>query len=170
MPSISLTIQIADVSQLLASADVAKGCLFGQKVDPRLPIMLYVENEPLKKIYTADPTYSGLQEIADYVYALCGRYAAKATNIINGGGGGSVAPITPTQNFPIYITSSDFTTATFYPNTRLFGNSIAIFVNELNQYFFEGTGFTVDATGMTVLIPGFDASQYTYNIIIEKVS
>jgi len=171
MPTVALTIQIAEVSQLLASADVAKGSLFPQKVDPRLPIMLYVENEPLKKIYNADNSYEGLQQIADYVYALCGKYASKATAIVNGGsGGGSVTPVTPTQSYPIYITQANFTTATFYPNTNIFGNSIIIYLNEINRYLIPGTEFTVDATGVTITLGGFDASLYTYNLVIEKVS
>jgi hypothetical protein len=170
MPTVALTIQIADVSQLLASADVAKGSLFSNKVDPRLPIMLYVENEPLKKIYNADSTYEGLQQIADYVYALCGKYASKASAIVSGGSGGSVAPVTPTQTYPIYITNSNFTTATFYPNTNIFGNTVIIFLNEINRYLIPGDEFTVDSTGVTITLSGFDASVNTYNLIIEKYS
>ena len=85
-------------------------------------------------------------------------------------GNGANVNIIQGQAFPIYITSSNFTSATFYPNTALYGKRLVVFVNELNQYLFEGTGFSLDATGMTILVDGFDATSFDYNIIIEKVS
>ena len=170
MPTVSQTISIMKVSQYLASADVANGSLFSPKLDPRLPIMLYVERRFLEAIYNADSSWEDLQQVADYGYALCWPYAPKAESIVNGGGGGSVSPVTPTQQFPIYITEADFTSATFYPNTNIIGSNIVIFINELNRYFFNGVDFTISATGITMLVAGFDATLNTYNIIIEKVS
>jgi hypothetical protein len=170
MRTVADTIDIMKISQYLASADVAKGSLFTPQLDERLPLMLYTERRFLEKIYLTDSTYEGLQDVANYGYALCAPYVSKAQNILNTGSGGSSGGVTPSQAFPIYITSSDFTSATFYPNTALYGKRLVVFVNELNQYLFEGTGFSLSATGMTILVDGFDATSFDYNIIIEKVS
>lgn len=168
MPTVPLTIQIADVSRFLASADAAKSGLFNHiPIDPRLPIMLYVENEILRKIYTANSTWENLQKTADYVYALCGKYGFKAVNIINGGGGGTSSGVTPSQYYPIYITELNFSSATFYPNTRIFGTNVIIYLNEINRYLLPAE-FTVSAAGIDILIAGFDSLNNSYNLIIEK--
>jgi len=168
MPTPAVTIQIGQISTVLASADVAKGNLFGKRIDPQLPVILYVETDILNAIYTADSTWEDLQEVADYVYALCGRYTAKALNIINGGGGGVSPSPTPIQYYPIYITQANFTTSTFYPNTNIFGNNILIFVNEYNRYLLASE-FTVSSTGITITEANFNASVNDYNLVIEKV-
>lgn len=168
MPTPAVTIQIGEISTVLASSDVAKGSLFGKRIDPQLPVTLYVETSILSEIYTADNDWEDIQEVADYVYALCGRYTARALNIINGGGGGTSPTPTPMQYYPIYITQANFTTATFYPNTNIFGNNILIFVNEYNRYLLASE-FTVSATGITITESNFDAVTNTYNLVIEKV-
>lgn len=180
MPTVPVTIQIGYISTVLAAADVAKGQLFGKRIDPQLPVILYVETDILNAIYTAnnawnaifttDTVVDGIQEYADYVYALCGRYTAKALNIINGGSGGGVSPSpTPIQYYPIYITQANFTTATFYPNTKIFGSNVIIFWNEVNRYLLPSE-FTISSTGITITAVGFDAtSGFDANLVIEKV-
>lgn len=170
MPTVANTINIMKVSQYLASAKVAKGALYGPKEDPRFPLMLYTERRFLEKIYDYDNNYTDIQVVSDYCYALCWAYAAQAEYILSIASGGSVSPVTPAQAFPIYITEADFTTDTFYPNTRIFGNPIIIFLNEINRYLIPNTEFTVDATGVTITLAGFDATLYTYNLVIEKIS
>lgn len=170
MSTIANTISVMKVSQYLASAKVALGALFGGgKEDPRLPYMLYTERRFLAKIYDYDPTYTDIQAVSDYCYALCWAYAAQAEYILSISGGGSVSPVTPAQSYPIYITEADFDSATFYPNTNIFGNSVIIFLNEINRYLIPYTEFTVSSTGITITLAGFDATTFTYNLVIEKV-
>lgn len=169
MPTVSHTISIMKISQYLASADIAKGALFGQRNDPRLPIMLYVERKGLEKISTLDPAYPDIQAVSDYCYALCWAYAASAEYIFTGGGGGSVNPPTGVQGYPIYITQANFTTPTLYPNTKLFGTNTIVFLNEINRYLIPYIEFFVDINGLNITLDGFDATQFAYNLVIEKV-
>lgn len=90
MPTVSETISIMKVSQYLASADIAKGAVFGSKVDPNLPMILWVERYFLEKIYNLNPDQEDIQAVADYCYALCQSYAFEAVDIITNGVGGII--------------------------------------------------------------------------------
>lgn len=175
MPTPSNTLAIMEVSQMLAANAVGRGSLFSPEPDPRIAVMLHCEREILQAIYDKDPNYDGIQQVSDYGYALCWKWAAEAQAIVDGGGGTAVAPLTPTQSFPIYITQTNFTTATFYPNTKILGNNIIIYLNEINRYLIPGVEFSVSSTGVTIIntpggvyLDGFDATIYTYNLVIEK--
>jgi len=167
MPSNAIILANAPVACVLAGNDVAKGQLFGQRIDPLIAQKIYCEYFKIKKIYDLDPNYTGMSVACQYLWELMGKYGIMAYGYT---GGGYVAPVTPTQQgFPIYITQLNFTTATFYPNTHLFAIDIMVFVNEYNRYLVPGTEFTVSTTGLTITEPNFDASVNTYNIVIEKV-
>jgi len=176
MPTPALTIEIMKVSQYLASADIAKGNLYGKRVDPRLPTMLYVERRGLQDVYAKDPNYDGIQQVSDYCYALCAPYQFTAENIVNGGGGGMVPSPTPNQSFPIYITELDFLSSTEYDNPVLSGNMLMIYLNEINRYLSPPQNinatpeFVLTPTGIEITLDGFDARSFTYNLLIEKVS
>lgn len=86
-------ILINNISEYLAANAVANGALYGQYTDPRLPLMLYMEGKAL--IWGNQYGANTIQAVANYVYALDGRFGAIAQGIINGGGGGSITPITP---------------------------------------------------------------------------
>lgn len=107
MPTPAQVIDINNVSGYLAANEVSKGILFSPYNDPKLPSMLYLEGKAL--IWGNQYGASGLQGVANYVYALDGAFGLTATAIISGGGGGSVSPVTPpTGNAPepIYLTIS----------------------------------------------------------------
>lgn len=93
MPTPAQVIPINNISGYLAANSVANGALFSPYTDPRLPLMLYMEGAALSwgNKYGA----SQLQAVANYVYALDGKFGSTAQAIIAGGGGGSIAPITP---------------------------------------------------------------------------
>ena len=95
-----------------------------------------------------------------------GRFGIQAQDL--SGGGGVIPSPTIIQQYPIYITQADFTTATLYPNTNIFGTNIIIYYNEIQRYLIPNTEFTVDSTGVTITLAGFDASQYDCNLVIEK--
>ncbi len=125
---------------------------------------------------TGIPQPASLTLTSNYLYSLCRGYNLRAQAII-GNGGGSVSPINPNQPnlFPIYITQADFSTATLYPNVNLFGNNVIVYLNEINRYLLPGIEFSVDANGLNIIntpggiyLDGFDATQFTYNLVIEK--
>lgn len=91
--SVANIIRIAKVSEFLALIDVQKGSLFGRRVSPQTPMILYMERKAVEWLYDLDPTDSSLTLTANYLYSLCRGYNLQAQNIT---GGGSVAPVTPT--------------------------------------------------------------------------
>lgn len=171
MPTTLRILQITPIAQYLASNAIDKNQLFGNKnLSPNLPVWIYGIYKILKKIYDIDPAYTGIDQVAKYLYEFIQPFALQAGAIFDGNTGGIVPSPTPTQQFPIYITQANFTTATFYPNANIFGNNVIIFLNEINRYLIPGSEFTVDATGITITLGGFDASINTYNLVIEKYS
>lgn len=169
MPTVSEILGYAPGASYLAANANGKRVLFNNsaRLNPILPQQIYALYFVIKKIYDEDPTYDGLVPATNYLWEIMGRYGIKAQGLQ--GGGGSIAPPAGTQGYPIYITQADFTTATFYPNTNIFGTNVIIFLNEINRYLIPNTEFTVDATGITITLGGFDASQFDYNLVIEKV-
>lgn len=94
--SIPEIIEVAKVSQELAQNDIAKGSLFGKRIDERLGKMLYMERKSLEWLYDLDNTNTTLRAVGDYVYDLCGNYGLKAQQIIaTSGGGSAVNPSNP---------------------------------------------------------------------------
>ena len=151
----------------LANNAVQKSVLFNRgRLNPILPQQIWGLYYVIQKIYDEDPNYSGLYETSQYLWEIMGRYGIQAQAL--SGGGVNPGP-TPVQNYPIYITQANFTTATLYPNTKLFGTNISVFLSQINRLLLPGTEFTVDATGLTILISGFDALTNDYELLIEKV-
>lgn len=166
MPTNSVILSNAPIACVLAGTDVAKGSLFGKRIDPLLPQKIYSTYFVIKKVYDLDPDYSGMTAACVYLWELMGKYGIRAQHY--SGGGGVVPPPAGTQGYPIYITQADFTTATFYPNTNIFGTSVIIYLNEIQRYLIPDTEFTVSSTGITITLSGFDATSFDYNLVIEK--
>lgn len=159
-------LDIASISEYLSAVDIKKKGLYGGGVPVNLPEKIYIIRKSIAYWYALDPIDTTLVATSNYLLALCGLYGLEAQNV--SGSGGSVAPVIGSQGFPIYITSSNFTSATFYQNTNIIGNNIVIFLNEINRYLI-GSEFTVSSTGITINLTGFDATGFTYNLVIEKV-
>lgn len=87
-------INIAKVSQYLAQVDVAKGKLFGSRITPNTPQILYCERKAVEWLYNLDPTDDTLTLTANYLYSLCRGYNLKAQSI-SGAGGGGISPVNP---------------------------------------------------------------------------
>lgn len=156
-------------SGYLALNAKSKSVLFGGfgRLNPILPQQIRALYFILNKIYTLDPAYDGLDTCCQYLWEIMGRYGIQAQGL--NGGGGSVPPPTGVQGFPIYLTQANFTTATLYPNTKLFGNNISVFLSQINRLLLPGTEFTVTADGLNILLGGFDALNNDYELLIEKV-
>ena len=175
MPTIAETIQIASISQYLATTAILRGGQpYGGGLDLELPRKLYCIRKNVQYRYDQEDIAGGetssaaLVSVSNKLYSLCYNVNG-AIAIMNGGtGGGSVTPVTQ-QGFPIYITQANFSSATLYPNTNLIGNNIAVFLNEFQRYLDPATEFEVLSTGLNITAAGFDATQFTYFLIIEKV-
>lgn len=171
MPTVARTLEITPAAGYLAANEVVKCSLFkGGIIDPKRPITIYMVYKILKTVYDEDANYENLQVVANYLYELIQKWAFKAAAIVDGNTGGEVAPVTPTDStgvFPIYITQSNFINATQYEDDRLDGQNILVFLNEINRYLVSGE-YSLSGSTLTILLGGFDATQFDYNIVIEK--
>jgi hypothetical protein len=149
-------IDIAKLSQFYAGDDAGKSRMFSPVLNPKLDKILYLERKSLQWAYTLDSTLSSLQNVADYVYALCGKYGARAIAKLDAGGGGGiiVTPTTPTTiglafEYVRRITAADFTNGTDYDASWIAGYEVEPFWNNVNRYLtkleiqYTPTGFTV---------------------------
>ena len=93
--TVAQIIDIAKISQYLATIDVEKGSLFGQRVVPETPQILYLERSAVEWMYNHDPANPSLRETSNYLYALCRGYNLQAQQI--SGTGGTITPVNPTQ-------------------------------------------------------------------------
>lgn len=97
MPTIARVLEIAPVGCYLAANYREKGKLFnyGRPSSINQSHLIYAIYKVLNTAYTNDPTRDGLQEVSDYLYELLQKFAFRAAQIVDGGGGGQVTPITP---------------------------------------------------------------------------
>lgn len=94
-------IQIGQVSMYLSLVDVAKK-KFTEGIpyyDQQLPLLIALETDCVNWQYEIDSSDSTLRETSDYLYALCGRYALEAQNVINAGG----VVVTPVEDVSNYL-------------------------------------------------------------------
>lgn len=88
------------------------------------------------------------------------------------GGGGT---LTPTQSFPIVITSADFESdgVTYLNSTiaSVAGNSVYLLANNTpNPILFAPTDFIYVAGGIEIILAGFDANTFNYTIAINQIN
>lgn len=88
-------INIAKISQYLATAKIAKKGLWGGGEDLRLPRLLYSIRKSVENDYNLNQSDSSLYQTATYLYGLCAPYNQKAIAILNNGNGGQISPIAP---------------------------------------------------------------------------
>lgn len=169
--TIQETIDRGNVSIYLSANDNSKGLLFGhRKASPISPVTIAMVTDALT--WGRDggaQTDEELRNMANYLVWLTGKYGQQAQAILDGEGGGTVVP-SGGQSYPIYITEADFSTATLYPNTRIFGTTVIVYLNEINRYLIPGSEFTVTTAGIEITLAGFNAIDhgYTYNLVIER--
>lgn len=170
MPTPALVVQYAALAEVYAANAVARGTLFSPYTDPRLPKMINMERKALLWKYTYDPTNTtDLIAVANYVWAICGKFGLMAQATITSGGG-SVTPGTPSiiRN-PLPITGADFSSALSWTGTNSYNTTILpsynlqVFWNGLNRYLVEGSEWTRTATGFDIIVNGttitaFDAT------------
>jgi hypothetical protein len=171
LPTISETISIGRISTYKAANDNAEGALFGKRLaSPTSPVTIAMVTDALEWGNDGGAQTDTVRQVANYLIWLCGKYALQARAILNiTSGGGSVTPSSGGDSvFPIYITDSNFTNATQYEDSRINGRNIIVYFNEINRYLIPSTEFSVSGDTLTILVPGFDATANTYNLVIEK--
>lgn len=154
MPTNAVILANAPIACVLAGNDVAKGSLFGKRIDPLLPQKIYSTYFVIKKIYDNDTNYDGITSACLYLWEIMGKYGIMAQGIT---GSGSVSPITPSSDYLIPFTGADFTNATDYDNYKFLGKTLEIFWNDANRFLLSSE-FSYTATGISILIAGFDAT------------
>ena len=98
MLSVPEIIEVAKLSQMLCSQDLAKSGLYSAGTDGQLDRKLYAVRKNVEWMYDLDPTDDTLSGTANYLLALCGRYRFRALTLLNAGG--VIAPVTPDVNMP----------------------------------------------------------------------
>ena len=109
---------------------------------------------------------------SNYLYSLCRGYNLQAAYI--SGSGGSVSPVTPSGiiKSPIRITSVNFADATNWNGnnsdniTILPSYTLQVFANFVARYLEEGTEWERTATGVNILLSGFDSQTQDYEFYI----
>lgn len=173
MPSVFDTIRIAQLSLAMARVDVDKSSFRGPFLDYLLPWKIKVLKKSVQWAFDQSETYPDLEETSNFLYAMLDKYGILATDALSIAtpvvGGPVISIVTASSIFPLYKTSEDFSTANLYPDTRLFGNEIRVFIDEINRNLFDDE-FYVDADGLHVIYDGFDASVNQYHLEIKKVN
>jgi hypothetical protein len=93
--TVSQILDIAKISQYISTIDVANGSLFGQRVVPETPQILYNERKAVEWLYNLNPADTSLTETSNYLYSLCRGYNLQAQQV--SGTGGIITPVNPTQ-------------------------------------------------------------------------
>jgi len=109
---------------------------------------------------------------SNYLYSLCRGYNLAAAYI--SGSGGGVTPINPvtTIKSPILISSSDFVDATNWNGNNSDNISILptytlqVFANFVARFLIEGTEWERTASGINILLSGFDSQTQDYEFYI----
>lgn len=88
-------LDIAKISQYVATIDIEKGRFFGRRVVPETPQVLYNERKAVEWLYNLDPNDPSLIVTGNYLYSLCRGYNLQAQQI--SGTGGIISPVNPSQ-------------------------------------------------------------------------
>lgn len=143
-------INIAKISEYLAQVDVAKGAMFGQRVTPLTPKILYTERKAVEWMYDLDPTNPTLALTGPYLYSLCRGYNLRAQAI--SGSGGSISPVDPSVTSPEAL---DF----------IVDGSSPIATGESSKIFPQFIGYNLDffRNGIAQNTTDVGASFYTWD-------
>jgi len=88
-------LNIARISQYIATIDIEKGKFFGRRIAPETPQILYNERKAVEWQYNLNPADTSLTETSNYLYSLCRGYNLQAQQIA--GTGGTISPVNPSQ-------------------------------------------------------------------------
>lgn len=110
IPTIPQTIARGDISIYLAANNNSVGALYGGRLSPVSALTIAIVTDALRWGYNGGAqTAQSLREVANYLIWLTGKYGQQAEYILNGSGGGTVIPISPTNppaRLDFYVTDS----------------------------------------------------------------
>lgn len=100
--SVADIIELGDATTYLAANYVSNGSIFGQRIiQPNLPVQIAFVTDGLRwGSESGAETDASLRSTANYLYWMCGKFQLEAQRIINGAGGGSVAPTPSIGSLP----------------------------------------------------------------------
>ena len=93
--TVAQILDIAKISQYIATIDIEKGKFMGKRVVPDTPQILYNERKAVEWLYNIDPADTSLTQTSNYLYSLCRGYNLQAQQIA--GTGGTITPVNPSQ-------------------------------------------------------------------------
>jgi len=160
-------INIAKISQYLCVNDKEKSGLFGGGTPNDLGNLIQNVRKSVEWKYGQNPAETTLTKTANYLYSLCGKYGFAAKIVV--GTGGTVANTAVSGTIVPYlipVVSADFVSATIYNDPRLVGRTYEIFWNELSRFLNVNTEFAPTASGVQILLDGFDATANEYHLYI----
>lgn len=155
LPSISDTIDYADLAIGYCANDNAKGVLFGKRLTaPSSPVTQAIVTDALRWAYQGGAVAATtLREMANYLWWLINPYGLTAQAVISGGGGGgTVVPGTGT-GYGYYVITDTISSqgATYQNNDLILGTQLGyVILND--QTFSVGTDFTFDNTTGTITL------------------
>lgn len=172
MPTVPNTILYAKMSQYFSAIDIKKSGVFGGGMDLNLPRKLYMIRKNVEWLYDLDPTDDTLTKTANYLYALCGKYALQAAqvSISNGMVVNPVSPTSPTAvTMPwYYVYKSDFTNSTDVINSAWDGKTISVFFNGVR--YLDTNEFVLLSGGLLrILLSGFNSADFESGKIMFRV-
>lgn len=93
--TVAQILDIARISQYIATIDIERGEFFGRRIAPETPQILYNERKAVEWQYNLNPNASSLIETSNYLYSLCRGYNLQAQQV--SGTGGIITPVNPSQ-------------------------------------------------------------------------
>lgn len=156
----------AKISQYLAVNAITKGGLNGGGIPSFLPLLIYEVRKNVEWMYAKNPSDSYLVGVANYLYALTGKFGLQASYLVNTGG--SIAGVgTGTGAFRAPLigvvgrgTADDPTTGlTYFQSDKLIGlgrtnnNEIQIVIGVTIQWNFgDNKSFDFNSSTGTIYL------------------
>jgi len=172
MPTVNEIIAYAEISQYLAANELRKAGLFGDGIPSELPRLLYMVRKSVQLRNQQDSSDETLTKTSNYLLTLCGKFGLQARHV-SGTAGIVVIPSNSTTIIsPIRITNDDFVDATHWDGQNSLSVSVRstfklqVFANFVARFLEEGSEWERTATGIDVLLPGFDATTNQYEFYI----
>lgn len=170
MPTTANTVSLEKISQYTVGNDIARGSLFGPKLNQFWDVILYMERKSLEWALSQSSTYEDIYAATQYNYWLTYK-TNKAAYILANGAGGTIAPVVPIDDcclsiYPIRITAADLDEDGNYVNSQIVGDNVIVFANDNNQkWWAAGEGFEYNINGIQITME-YDE---TYSWIIQKL-
>ena len=167
MATPSTVTEIANISQYLWSAKLAKDAAFGNgnsNINSGRDLVLFVENAALE--YGIAQSLDGIQGVANDVYRLCGAKLQEANEILQSGSSGGI----------VVNRSTGVSTLVFYEDDFTIGNVGAPLLEGQTSFTINiGSGRTFSTASMILtldqsVLPKSDPNRLSYTPIYDSVT